>query len=69
MTPQEIIETLRANVGKRVVITFDDGVVQSVNVNSVDQEGFVHSGPDGEGPEHFWTRFTSVAFVGDKDSN
>jgi len=69
----EIEAALRANNRKRARITFDDGVVQVVDIHSVDDEGFVHRGPNGEpelslraepvGSGFFWTRFGSVVSV------
>jgi hypothetical protein len=38
-------------------------VVESVLIGSVDAEGFVHSGPGGESPESFWTRFEDVSLL------
>lgn len=63
MTPQEARDVLVRNVNKRVRISFFDGVVQNVDVSSVDDEGFVHSGADGENPTGYWTRFESVTRV------
>ncbi len=63
MTPGQVIDTLQANLGKRIRITFDDGLIQTVIVSSVDDEGFLHSGPDCADPQGFWTRFESVARV------
>lgn len=63
MTPDEVARILKANDGKRVRVTFVDGVTQSVDVSSVDEEGFVHSGPDGVEPQHYWTRFESIVTV------
>jgi hypothetical protein len=63
MTAAEIMDALNTNIRKRVRVTFGDGVVQSVEIGSVDEEGFLHSGPDGSGPNDFWTRFESVALV------
>jgi hypothetical protein len=40
----QILDALNDNVGKRARITFDDGVVQSVLIDCVDEEGFLHSG-------------------------
>ena len=54
---------LRANVGRRVRITFDDGLIQSVDIDSVDDEGVLHSGPDGAEPKYYWTRFESITRV------
>jgi hypothetical protein len=47
MTPEKVKAALLANEGKRVRITYDDGVVESVDVHSVNDEGCLHSGPDG----------------------
>jgi hypothetical protein len=69
MTATEILDALNANVGKRVRVTFDDGVIQSVEINSVDEEGFLHSGPDGTDPDGFWTRFEGVTLVEPEISN
>jgi len=63
MTPSEVKETLRANQGKRVRIIYDDGVVESVDVHSVDDEGCLHSGPNGVEPASWWTRFDSITDV------
>ena len=63
MTATEILDALKANIGKRVRVTFDDGIVQSVDISSVDEEGFLHSGPDGIDPHGFWTRFEGVTLV------
>jgi hypothetical protein len=60
MTPKEVERVLRAHQGKRVRITFDDGVIHTVDIHSVDDEGFLHSGPNGVEPAHYWTRFDSV---------
>jgi len=60
MTPQETEAMLRANQGRRVRITFVDGVVQTIDIHSVDGEGFLHSGPNGVEPAHYWTRFDGV---------
>jgi hypothetical protein len=63
MTAMEILEALKVNTGKRVRVTFDDGIVQSVDISSVDEEGFLHSGPDGTEPDGFWTRFEGVTLI------
>ena len=60
MTGEEIAKILRENSGKRLRVTFTDGLVEAVLIGTVDAEGFVHSGPDGESPEGFWTRFEAV---------
>jgi hypothetical protein len=69
MTATEILDALNANIGKRVRVTFDDGIVQSVEISSVDEEGFLHSGPDGADPHGFWMRFESVTLVEPEISN
>jgi hypothetical protein len=69
MTATEILDALKANIGKRVRVTFDDGIVQSVDISSVDEEGFLHSGPDGIDPHGFWTRFEGVTLVERENSN
>ena len=69
MTPQEIMEVLRANTGKRLRVTFEDGMVESVTIDSVDDKGFVHSGPDGENSQGFWTRFEFVKLLEQDTSN
>ena len=43
MTPDEVRTALLKSIGKRVRITFVDGLVQSVDVGPVDDEGFLHS--------------------------
>lgn len=63
MTPEEIMAVIGANTGKRLSVTFLDGVVESVLIGSVDAEGFVHSEADANAPETFWTRFTDVRAV------
>jgi hypothetical protein len=57
----EVGRVLRANVDKRLRITFTDGVIQTVDISSVDDEGFLHSGPDGIDSAAYWTQFESVA--------
>jgi hypothetical protein len=63
MTTAEIEQMLRNNEGKRLRVTWDDGVTHSVDVSSVDEEGFLHSGPNGVQPRFYWTRFISVVSV------
>jgi hypothetical protein len=69
MTPKERHSIICENVGKRLQITFSDDVVQFVEIDSVDDEGFLHSGPDGNNPQAFWTRFESVKSVKANSSN
>ena len=63
MTRHEIEEALTASDGRRVRVTFDDGVIQIVEIGSVDDEGFLHSGPDCADPKAYWTRFESVTSI------
>jgi hypothetical protein len=61
--PDEAKAVLLASVGRRVSIDFIDGVTQAVDIASVDDEGFMHSGPDGIDPNYYWTRFESVVAI------
>ena len=63
MTPSEVKERLTASAGRRVRVTFTDGVILAVDIGSIDDEGFVHSGPEGSDPDLYWTRFESVISV------
>jgi hypothetical protein len=63
VTPEEVKAALLVNEGKRVRITYYDGVTESVDVHSVDDEGCLHSGPDGVDPAGWWTRFDSITDV------
>ena len=63
MTTKEIADVLRANTGNRLRVTFADGAVQSVVIGSVDDEGFVHSGPEAQSTEWFWTTFDEVRLL------
>jgi len=63
VTPEEVKRVLLESAGQRVRITFRDDVVQSVDIASVDDEGVLHSGPDGVDPAFFWTRFESIRLV------
>jgi hypothetical protein len=68
MTYNEIKECLTARAGTRVRITFSDGASHAVDIGTIDDEGFVHSGPDGSDPDLYWTRFESVISVEAVDS-
>lgn len=57
---EEIIHSLRASSGRLMRITFSDGVVQKVIIDTVDNAGFLHHGPDCADPQVFWTRFEDV---------
>jgi hypothetical protein len=63
MKTDEIAGILKTFQGKRVRVEFSDGVTQDVDVASIDVEGFCHSGPDGEKPNAFWTRFENVVRI------
>jgi hypothetical protein len=63
MTPQEVELFLRAHAAERLRATFSDGVVWSVDIDSVDDEGFLHSGPNGENARKFWTRFEGITDI------
>jgi hypothetical protein len=63
MTLDEVKAILRANEGRRVRITFRDGVIQYVDINSADTEGFLHSDPEGTGQKHWWTRYEDIKFI------
>jgi len=60
VTTEEIKAALHANEGKRARVSFRDRVTQSVDIAAVDQEGVLHSGPDGVEPARYWTRFESI---------
>jgi hypothetical protein len=62
MTSDAVRKILESNIGQRVRIVYDDGFMESVQVGSVDDEGFLHSGP-GDDPQDFWTRFDSIMSV------
>ena len=63
MTPEEVKAELLANEGRRVRIRYINGTVEDVDVHSVDDEGCLHSGPDGVDPAGWWTRFDSISHV------
>jgi hypothetical protein len=69
MDASEILAALTANIGKRVRITFGDSVTQVVEIDCVDDEGFLHSGDGGGDPQDFWTRFEDVESVYAENSN
>ena len=57
---ETIINSLRACSGKLVRVTFSDGVVQTVIIGAIDDEGFLHRDAGGADPQMFWTRFEDV---------
>jgi hypothetical protein len=63
MNRAEIIDALTTSIDRKIRVTFDDGVVQSVAICTVDEEGFLHSGPDGIEPAGYWTRFEGVTLI------
>jgi hypothetical protein len=50
-----------------VRVTWEDGESQNVDINGVDDEGFLHSGPNGTEQREWWTRFESVAALANAD--
>jgi hypothetical protein len=66
MTTEEIVRVLRANIGKTVKTTSQDGDTDLVLVLTVDHEGFVFrltSVPHDEQKMPYWTRFSDLAEV------
>jgi hypothetical protein len=63
ITRAEVREILRANLGKQLCITFDNGIMQSVEIGAVDDEGFLHSGSYVDQPGLFWRRFEEVKHI------
>lgn len=57
---EEIITSLRASSGRLMRVTFSDGVVQKVIIDTVDNAGFLHHGTDCADSQVFWTRFEDV---------
>jgi hypothetical protein len=67
MTSEEIVDVLRANTEKWLRVTFRDGVVQFFLIGSVDAEGFVRSGPNGESPQGFGHGLEDVTLLEPED--
>jgi hypothetical protein len=63
MTTEQVVDLLRHYEGRRVLLTWVDGVTRMVDVHSVDDEGVLHSGDKGEEPAKWWTRFDSISSV------
>jgi hypothetical protein len=57
---EEIVNFLRASSGRLMRVTFSDGVVQTVIIDTVDNAGFLHHASDCADPQMFWTRFEDV---------
>jgi hypothetical protein len=66
MDRHEVAALLQARKGQRARIRFSDDVAQVVVIESVDEEGFCHSGPDGTEPNGYWTRLEDVLAVADE---
>jgi len=62
MTADEIATVLRANIGRRVAVTYCDGDTDIVKVLTVDDEGFVfEAAPEpGDNTAMFWSRFEDI---------
>ena len=54
---------LKTCIGKKVRITFSDEITWIVQIDCVDSEGFLHSGPDGQNSQALWTRFENVESI------
>jgi hypothetical protein len=64
MTRDEVKAIVEGGSGeRRFRITFSDGVTQAVDVAAVDDEGVLHSGPDGNEPSGYWTRFENIVAI------
>ena len=50
MTTEQVVELLRHYEGRRVRLTWIDGMTHTVDIHSVDDEGVLHSGDNGEEP-------------------
>ena len=72
MASDDAKRILCASVGKRIRILFTDGLRESVEVDSVDEEGFVYRGPEPStyarnfelvtpNPACYWTPFGAIA--------
>jgi hypothetical protein len=62
MPQTQVVALLRQAEGQRLQVTFRDGITWSVYIVAVDDEGFLHSGPNNAEPD-WWTRFDSVTRV------
>jgi hypothetical protein len=60
MGTKTIVSSLRASSGRPMRVAFSDGVVQTVIIGTIDDEGFLHRDLDGADPQVFWTRFEHV---------
>jgi len=66
MTRDDIVGTLKTNIGRRVLLTWTEGDSEILTPVSVDDEGFVY---EPEPPESmYWNRLEEVASVRRADS-
>jgi len=67
VTPDQIIDALRASIDHRVQVTYTDGTTEELLVHTVDDEGFVCDivRPESYDPPEYgyWVRFTDVREV------
>jgi hypothetical protein len=64
VTRDEVVGCLGSEGKTRAVrITFSDSVVQLVDVSCVDEEGVLHSGPNGAESQGYWTRFADITAI------
>jgi hypothetical protein len=66
MDRHEVAMILQARKGQRARIRFSENVTQVVVIESVDEQGFRHSGPDGTEPNGYWTRLEDVLALADE---
>jgi len=63
MTRDEVMNRLAEFKKGRIRITYSDGVVESVDIHSIDEDGILHSGPDGKEPARWWTHFGYIKAI------
>jgi len=70
MTADEIIQTVKTNIGKSVTMKFDSGEILTAEVLNVDDEGFVYD-PDPPETRHtnrlYWSAFSDIQEVRPKN--
>ncbi len=54
---------LRATIGKKIRITFDEGGTQELTIVEINEQGYVHVGPSEGDPEGYWTRLDDVQLI------
>lgn len=57
---EDIVNSLRASSGRPMRIRFSDGIVQTVIIGTLDNEGFLHCCVGTADAQMFWTRFQDV---------